>query len=174
MNKKGFKFLTEKTLEIVLAVLGITFLIILGSNLLNLFFKDQTLKYAESNLDSIQNIINSNIIEMNSNENTKEIKNIDFLIQNPKNWWFFITTEKNENPPLAQCKDSFCICICPEKFVCSKNEAGTQKITGACFPFSYNDYVLSSDFEALLIPSEGIQIQITFNSATKKITINKK
>ena len=101
-NKKGF-LLGEETLKIIIAVIGIIFLVFL---LVSVYFSvtgAQDSKYAEASKILISN-------EITRINNGGEYNSAGILIPNPAGWYIFSFIEGDKKPNL--CTGQNCICLC--------------------------------------------------------------
>jgi len=111
-NKKGF-LLAEETLKIILAVIGIGFLVFLLGSIYFNNVGEQKLKHAHEVLkgseESLRNVIDSVQRGEGSMENGSAEK---FSFNNPEGWSLFsFTIKKDQNIPRS-CANKNCVCIC--------------------------------------------------------------
>src|SRR6056297_2937253 len=138
MNKKA-EITAEEVLKIVLAVIGIVFLLILAFQLYGMFINKTDLEQAKSTLNQIKGRI----------DNLEEGESDKMLITSPEGW-FIVSYDKKEDLP-SNCKFNECLCFCPEggceEGVC-KNGKGV-KIEKF---YSYNEIILGvPEFDSEII-----------------------
>jgi len=99
MNKEG-TFLLKNFIELVIAAIGIVFIIILGVSLFN-FYVNQDTKNAQKSLDSLMGKINA----------LEDGENNTFLIRGVKGW-SIVSYSKAQFPKPDKCFFESCVCIC--------------------------------------------------------------
>jgi hypothetical protein len=143
-NKKGF-LLAEETLKIILAVIGIGFLVYLLAALYYTNKNAKDLELAEASLNHLVDEINS----MNEGE-TKEVE-----IYNPKysfrsSWWTLaVFSNTNEFKPDSCLNLGWenCICICGVYSVKEKSKVKDCDNNGVCLELEKKFYFLGGDGE---------------------------
>jgi len=103
-NKRGF-LLTEETLKIVVAVIGLGILVYF---LLSIFYSSSVDKKEKDALSSIERIS-----EVVSALEPGEIKEVNLL--QPQGWSLFSFVSEDKKP--NQCSGESCLCICDEVVV---------------------------------------------------------
>ena len=102
--KKNGNLLPEETLKIIIAVIGIGFLIFLLTSLYFSLAGTQSAKYAEA---SLNNLI---LKEVQRVDGGGEYNPPGIFIPNPSGWSIFSFTGENKKPNF--CSGENCICIC--------------------------------------------------------------
>ncbi len=102
-NKKAVRFLGEHTVNLVIAVIVLVFLIYLVVKVYTLFVEDSKLKKAEVQLDKLAEVIRK--VYTKNSESKAEFFNIE------PGW--FLKSFFNAVPPENECKGSVgCLCAC--------------------------------------------------------------
>jgi hypothetical protein len=118
MNKKGF-LLTEETLKIVIAVIGLVILVYF----LIAFFYSGNAAEKQRQAASFIDVISNNISDL-----SVEGKTIYGL--QPKGWWVFGFVGNDEKP--NSCSGKNCLCICDKVFDVFDRQIKECAKDGAC------------------------------------------
>lgn len=112
MNKRGSMLLPEETLKIIIAIIGVSLLIVLMYSLYSAVSKSHKLTQARASIE----ILYSNIQLIENQEKTQT----DFILESPNNWWITAWPYKDFNingkTKPSSCKGEYCICLCPINF----------------------------------------------------------
>ncbi len=119
-NKKAI--LMPETLKIVLAVIGISLLVILSVKLYAIFIGGKT--ESEQAKASLENLY----LQIQSVEKGHKTQ-AEFVLESPNNWWLIAWPYENENKKPNQCKGDYCVCICPDDSLEDCNKKGVCKDT---------------------------------------------
>jgi hypothetical protein len=103
LNKKA-DMTPEEALKIILAVLGIVFLLYLAFSFYGIFMSSTKLDQSRAVLDSM--ISKASILTLGSNTS--------ILITSPEDWTLYVYNKSEISP--KSCANSACICICEEYF----------------------------------------------------------
>jgi len=77
MNKEGL-LLAETTVKVIIALIGISVLVVLGWKLAGIIIDDQAFKTSEIHMEAIEEII----LELEENEGGER----EYILLNPKGW----------------------------------------------------------------------------------------
>ncbi|HKL23701.1 MAG TPA: hypothetical protein VJ912_00005, partial [Candidatus Nanoarchaeia archaeon] len=111
-NKKGF-LLAEETLKIILAVIGIGFLVFLLGSLYFNSSGEAKLRQAHEVLIGSENSIEDTIDSVKKRQgNLEDGSAQNFSFVNPEGWSLFsFTIKKDKNIPRS-CANKNCLCVC--------------------------------------------------------------
>lgn len=112
MNKKGFDMTLKEILMFLLAAACIVFLIILATQVFNLFLTKNSVEQAKSSLSTIVNKLSS----------LKEGESLKFIYTAPLKW--SLLNFSSWNRP-NECLGTYCLCLCEKTTVDSCNSMGT-------------------------------------------------
>jgi hypothetical protein len=117
-NKKGIAFLGEHTLNLVIAVICIGFLIYLGVRIYYLFTDKEDLDKANDNLKTFV-LEYKGFIQSPNNEK-------EFIVLGNKDWYMLFFSKEGPNPNILvpiDCKDyKNCVCMCTGNLIDDCNE----------------------------------------------------
>lgn len=164
-DKKGF-LLAEETLKIILAVIGIGFLVfLLGSIYFNASGENK-LEHAKAVLfeseESLESVIDSVRKEEGSLKNGSAE---EFSFNNPQGWSMFSFIVREDEAIPNKCANKNCVCICNSKFIkednlLSKGQARECSDEGACLIVSD-----LNKFEEIEIERNVNKVNVTKNDS---------
>jgi len=164
-NKKGF-LLAEETLKIILAVIGIGFLVFLLSSIYFSNVQEKDVKHAKNVLrDSEESIENTIELVRQGKGNLSNGSSEIIDINNPEGWSLFSYILKQEKKIPNSCASQNCVCVCDsllikEDFLRGERQSEECSEKGECLIISD-----LNKFEEIGI-NEGInKIKITENKS---------
>jgi hypothetical protein len=151
MKKKGF-LLAEQVVKIVIALIGLSFLLYFLSSLyfnkIDLENQEKAADYLLRSTESLKNFI----------ENSLSEENTEFFNPNvPNGWYLFSYTGSAEKP--NRCDRKNCLCVCDNVWDFNGAQIKQCNEKGSCLPV-YN------------LKNEALEIELTVNPATTLIIKN--
>lgn len=152
-NKKGESLLPEETVKIVIAVVGISFLLFMAYSVYGMFKQDSKVEQAKASLERLS----FSLEKVEKGESALE----EVIIESPDDWWILAWPYKeNPNKP-EQCKKDYCVCICDIPTVVSQaNSLDKCNSGGVCRDVSIKIKTISSFGNAPLDIREITSVKI--------------
>jgi len=158
-NKRG-ELLSEETVKILMAVIGIGILLFMSYKVYGMFKQDTKAEQAKASLDEVIGLT----------KNLEEGKEITSLIYNPEDWYLvsynkeIIDKDSNKGMP-SQCNQKDCLCLCPAYLDVESHQPGLPDY------FYYSDKraskgLKSCEEKGVCVNSENIFIENLFEYET--------
>lgn len=171
-NKDKRGILPEETIKIIIAVIGITLLVVLAVALYSIFAKRNDLAQAEANMENIIGKINAMNSELGDAENG--IRTSSYALLNPREWGVYGWPDKGEM--LDECSKQGwkrCICFCEIKWFKS-NLKRCDKLN-VCREIKQDEFLVEPNpiqINELLRKGKGKEIEIGLEKADSKTKLS--
>lgn len=163
-NKKAI--LMPETLKIVLAVIGISLLVVLSVKLYSIFIGGKTeSEQAKASLENLYLQIQS--VEKGDKTQAK------FVLESPNEWWLISWPYENEDKKPNQCKGNYCVCLCPYKFDIGEKDMSLNECdkNGICKDVSKQVLTSEGDTNTPLLIKGVLNLRVSLKN--EKIIISK-